>query len=800
MAKRDTSRLVLLDTHAIIHRAYHALPPDFATSAGMPTGALYGLTSMLLRIIEDLKPDYLVATRDLPGKTHRHDVYEHYKATRVQIEPDLVSQLEYAPKIFEAFGIPMYSLPGYEADDMLGTIVKQISPRSDVDVIIASGDMDTLQLVQDEHVRVYTLRKGINDTIMYDDERVRERYGFGPEHVTDYKALRGDPSDNIPGIKGIGEKTATDLITQFGGLDDIYGALEKNPAAFAKKVKPRIVELLKNGKADAHFSKELATIHTTAPITFTLPQTHWHLVDHAATVAAMCDTLEFKSLKQRVNAYIRDKEEFPDDGASVTRSLEFEVPPPSDEALEETAIALWLLRSDYTNPSVEDILAYADTRDFGLAREKIFADLRSTGHLNDVYEKIERPLIPVIHRMNETGIALDVPYLTSLAKEYNTELSAIAHRIYKHAGHEFNINSPKQLGVVLYDELKISDKQKKTATGARTTREDELQKLTEEHPIINDILSYRELNKLLGTYVEKMPALVQADGRLHATFLQAGSATGRMASENPGVQNIPIKSEYGRRIRDGFIAAKGNMLASIDYSQIELRVAAGLSGDKRLIQVFKDGGDVHAAVAAQVFNVPPEHVDKEMRRRAKVINFGILYGMGVNALRVNLGAGVTREEASKFLADYFDNFSDLHAWIERVKENAAKNGYTETLFGRRRYFPGFKSQMPQMRAQAERMAMNAPIQGTQADIIKLAMVQADHLIEKKQWRDKVKLVMQVHDELVYEVPAGMAEEVAVTIRQVMESAVDTGRLSGVPITAEASIGKHWGEMKKISAK
>src|SRR5262249_15846534 len=281
-------------------------------------GALYGLTSMLLRIIEDLKPDYLVATRDLPGKTHRHEVYEHYKATRVQLEPDLIKQLEFAPKIFEAFGIPMYSLPGYEADDMLGTIVHQISPRSDVDVIIASGDMDTLQLVEDEHVRVYTLRKGINDTIMYDEDRVRERYGFGPEHVTDYKALRGDPSDNIPGIKGIGEKTATELITLFGSLEEIYEALEKHGKIFDKKVKPRIVQLLKDGKSDAFFSKQLATISSDAPITFTLPKSHWHLVDHAATAAALCDELEFKSLKQRINAFIRDKEDFPGTGESVT--------------------------------------------------------------------------------------------------------------------------------------------------------------------------------------------------------------------------------------------------------------------------------------------------------------------------------------------------------------------------------------------------------------------------------------------------------------------------------------------------
>lgn len=789
---------MLLDTHAIIHRAYHALPPDFATSKGMPTGALYGLMSMLLRIVEDLKPDYLIATRDLPGKTHRHDVYADYKGTRVQIEPDLVTQLEYAPKVFEALGIPMYSLPGYEADDMLGTIVKQISPRSDIDIIIASGDMDTLQLVEDEHVRVYTLRKGLNDTIMYDEDRVRERYGFGPERVTDYKSLRGDPSDNIPGIKGIGEKTATELITLFGSLEDIYAALEKNPAAFAKKIKPRIVELLKNGKADAFFSKQLATISSDAPITFTLPKSHWHLVDHAATAAALCDVLEFKSLKTRVNNFIRDKEDFPIGPESETRALEFEPPAPAQEALEETAIALWLLRSDYTTPSIEDILAYADTRDFGVAREKIFKDLRETGRVNEVYEQIERPLIPIIHRMNETGIALDVPYLKKLAKEYNAELSKIASRIYEHAGHEFNINSPKQLGVVLYDELKITpERQKRTAGGARTTREDELVKLSDEHPIINDILAYRELNKLLGTYVEKMPALVQGDGRLHATFLQAGSATGRMASENPGVQNIPIKSEYGRRIRDGFIAEKGNALVSIDYSQIELRVAAGLSGDKNLVKVFRDGGDVHTAVAAQVFNVPPEMVDREMRRRAKVINFGILYGMGVNALRLNLGAGVSREEASKFLSDYFNNFSGLHAWIENVKANAARTGYTETLFGRRRYFPGFKSPLPQMKAQAERMAMNAPIQGTQADIIKLAMIEADNLIEKNKWRDKVKLEMQVHDELVYEIEEKMAEDVAREIQRLMEDVVSPAKLSGVPIKAEAKIGKHWGEMTKL---
>jgi DNA polymerase I len=797
MKKENISRLVLLDTHAIIHRAFHALP-DFSTSKGEPTGALYGLVAMLLKIVEDLKPDYLIACRDLPGKTHRHEVYEHYKAQRPSAEPELVAQLQRAPKIFEAFGIPMYALPGYEADDMLGTIVKQISLRSDIKTIIASGDLDTLQLVG-ERVSVYTLRKGLNDTIVYDEFLVRQRFGFGPERMIDYKALRGDPSDNIPGIKGIGEKTATDLITKFGSLDSMYEVAELSPEKMIKAgIKPRIVELLKNGKADAAFSKDLATIHTNAPITFVLPKTHWHLVDHAATISALCDELEFKALKQRIATLTKEKTPPPEGPESVTQPLEFVAPPPEKRSLDETSVALWLLRSDYSAPSLEDILAYGDTRDFGVAREKIFTDLRATGYLADVYEKIEYPLIPVVQRMNETGVSIDVPYLEKLSKEYTAELQKIEARIYGHAGHEFNINSPKQLGVVLYDELKITpERQKRTATGARTTREDELVKMRELHPIIDDILAQRELQKLLSTYVDKIPGLVR-DGRLYTTFLQAGTTTGRIACADPNLQNIPIKTEYGRRIREAFTATKGFVLASIDYSQIELRIAAGLSGDENLVRVFRDGGDVHAAVAARVFNVPEEVVDKEMRRRAKIINFGILYGMGVNALRVNLGATVTREEASKFLEEYFKNFAGLHRWLEHVKQNAARTGYTETLFGRRRYFPGFKSPLPQLRAQAERMAINAPIQGTQSDIIKLAMVEADKLIDVKGWKNDVRLVMQVHDELVYEIVEDSAERIAMELRKAMEKVAPVEKLSHVPILAEASIGKNWGDMGRLS--
>lgn len=796
--KEKTARLVLLDSHAIIHRAYHALP-DFSSSKGEPTGALYGLVTMLLKIAQELKPEYFIAARDLPGKTHRHEAYEAYKGTRAEADPELIEQLKRAPEVFKAFGIPLYEAPGFEADDVIGTIAKHIDGSRGIDVVIASGDLDTLQLVS-PHVRVYTLRKGMNDTILYDEEAVHERYGFGPEHIVDYKALRGDPSDNIPGVKGIGEKTATELIKEYGAVEDIYTSLARDRAAFEKKAKPRIAALLEAGKKDAAFSKQLATIHTEAPIEFALPEERWTLAANAGAIEALCSELEFRSLRARVRGLTGMPPDIGavEDGPSSSEAID-------PVALRETSIALWLLHSDTTNPSLDDILAYAKTDEFGEAREKICAELATTGRLQEVYDRIEKPLIPVIERMNAAGVHLDTEHLKELATEYGKELATIAARIFEAAGHEFNINSPKQLAGVLYDELKVSaTRQKLTAGGARTTRESELAKLADEHAIVADVLSYRELQKLLSTYIEKMPGLVGKDGRLHAEFVQAGTTTGRMSSQDPNLQNIPVKTAYGRRIREAFAAERGNVLVAIDYSQVELRIAAGLSGDEKLVEVFKRGEDVHTAVAARVFGVPPEQVDYEMRRRAKVINFGILYGMGVNALKQNLGGEVSRAEAEAFLDAYFTHYAGLAAFIEKTKREAEAKGYTETLFGRRRYFPGFASKLPQLKAQAERMATNAPMQGTQSDIIKLAMVEADRLIEKEGWRPStgsgqadVRLVMQVHDELIYEVRAALAEEAAQKIRQVMETVVPASALHGVPIVAEVEAGKTWGSLKKL---
>lgn len=794
MAKEKT-RLVILDSHAILHRAYHALP-DFESSKGEPTGALYGLVSMFLKLIADLKPDYIVACRDLPGGTHRHEVYEEYKGTRVETEDALVSQLEKAPRVFEAFGVPVYAAPGFEADDCVGTIVHELAKKKDVDIVIATGDLDTLQLVSGKKVQVYTLRQGLNDTILYDEDRVRERYGFGPEHITDYKGLRGDPSDNIKGIAGIGEKTATQLITEFGSIEDMYAALKDDEKEFEKAgVKPRIVSLLKEGEKAAVFSKELATIRRDAPIVFSLPDHAWSLGDHLSTIVSICDEFEFRSLRERVVTTLKKS------GLSATKEAqttlfgeETKTEEVNPRELAETALALWLVRSDVTTPTLRDILDFAGAKDFETAQKAVFKALHDAGKSHEVYENIEKPLMPVVARMNARGVTVDKKYLRELSKEYTKELGKIEKRIHEHAGHAFNINSPKQLGDVLFDELKLSlPKQKKTAGGARTTREEELQKMSDQHPIIADVLAYRELQKLLSTYIDKMQELIGDDGRLHAEFLQTGTTTGRMGCQNPNLQNIPIRTDYGRRIRNAFVAPRGFVLAALDYSQIELRIAAGLSGDTRLIDVFKKGGDIHAAVAAAVFNVPAEMVDREMRRRAKVINFGILYGMGVNALRQTLGENVTREEASKFLADYNASYPELARYIENTKRSAALKGYTETLFGRRRYFPGFKSPLPNIRAQAERMAINAPIQGTQSDIIKLAMVEADRVIEEEGWREKAHLVMQVHDELVYELSEKESRKIAERLKTIMETVVEEKTL-GVPVVAEVKMGENWGEM------
>ncbi len=779
---KTNKRLVLLDMHAILHRGYHALP-DFVSTKGEPTGALYGLVALLFKLVKDLHPDYIIAAYDLPEQTFRHKEYKEYKAGRAKTDDALIAQIIRSRDVIDAFGIPRYELPGFEADDIIGTIAEEVKKSKDIDTIIASGDMDTLQLVDDEKVRVYTLRKGINDTVLYDEKAVEERYGFKPKFLVDYKGLAGDKSDNIPGIVGIGEKSATTLIQNFGSLEDIYKALKKeqedNSGAFEKAgVKPRIIGLLKEGEEEAMFSKALGTIRRDAKLDFELPEKKWQEVFDREVAENILAELDFRSLRARIGEITGESE-------IIKEEEKEEI---SDGELRETGIALWLLNSDMTNPTLEDILEFSHKQTFREANAWIFSEMKARG-LEKVYKEIEIPLVPIIEKMEKKGIRIDAEHFKALSEKYHAEMETYEKKIYELAGGKFNINSPKQVGETLFDKLLISTKGlKKTAGGARSTRESELEKLRGTHPIIGEILSYRELQKLLSTYIDNIPAMVGEDGRLHTTFSQTGTTTGRMSSNNPNLQNIPATGEHGKEVRNAFVADAGSMLVAADYSQIEMRILAEASEDEILIETFRSGKDVHASVASRVFGVPESEVTKDMRRRAKVINFGIIYGMGVSALQINLGG--TRAEAQEFHDNYFLKFPHIARYFEKVKSEAAKHGFTETLFGRRRYFPGLGSSLPFVRAMSERMAMNAPLQGTAADVMKLAMIQVDKAISGNS---AVSMLLQIHDELIFEIKKDAVEVAIPLIKNAMEN---IGKLS-VPLVVDISVGERWGEMRKL---
>lgn len=784
VTKSKNKRLVLLDAHAIIHRAYHALP-DFSSSEGEPTGALYGLSAMLLKIAKDLSPDYLVAAYDLPEPTDRHKAFDEYKAGREKADDELVHQIERSRDIFKAFNIPVYEKVGFEADDIIGTIVGKLRKRKTVDIVIASGDMDTLQLVEGRKVRVYTLRKGIRDTIIYDEKSVNERFGFGPGLLPDFKGLRGDPSDNIPGVAGVGEKTATQLIKGFGSIEEMYKELKKKESSFEKAgIKPRIVNLLKEQEEEARFSKMLAEIRKDAPINFSLPEQDWLSSVDTDEILKLFRELGFRTLSERVKDFFSVEEESgSSDKASSGESI-------SESDIRKVGLALWVLDSEHANPGLDDILSFSGASSFRKAKEYIFSELKKQ-NLYRIYKDIELPLISIIDRMYERGIKIDIGYLKKLSKDYHAKLDSISKKVFRAAGGEFNLNSPRQLAEVLFDKLGLKGKAK-TATGQRSTRESELVKLSGEHTIVTNILKHRELQKLLSTYIDNIPHMVSPqDGRLHAQFLQAGTTTGRMSSQNPNLQNIPIRTDLGKAVRNAFVSETGFKLVSFDYSQIELRIAAILSGDKRMIDIFKSGGDIHDVVAKKVFG----KADAESRRRAKIINFGILYGMGPVALGKAISA--SRTEGSKFLESYRKDFSGLSDYVENIKLEASKKGYTETLFGRRRYLPGIKSHLPYVRAEAERMAVNAPAQGTSADVIKIAMRVINDWTAKNKLESKVFLVLQVHDELVYEMEDKLVGGVVPEVRGMMEGILTKKQAKGIPLVVGVSAGDNWGEMKKL---
>ncbi len=725
--------LVLIDAHAVLHRAFHALP-NFTSSKGEPTGALYGFAVFLLKVIKELKPDYVAVCYDLPEPTFRKIAYEAYKAKRPKMDDILAVQISRSRDILDSFKIPIYDSPGFEADDILGTIVENLKfQRSEIKIIIASGDLDTLQLVDNDNVVVYTLSKGIKEAIIYDEKAVKERFGFVPKLLPDFKGLKGDPSDNIIGVPGIGDKSASELIQKFGSIEDIYKGLKENKEKLIKVgIKERIVKLLEENEEEALFSKTLAEIRRDAPIKFFLERSAWK------------DSFDIEKVKSLFNEF-------------GFRSL-------IDRLTKENNLPVVKKENDLFKKFNNQV----------------------PGKL---FKEVEIPLADILSEMEQKGIKIDIDYLKELSKEYNKELKNLEKKIFEFAGQEFNINSPKQLAEILFDKLGLKAKNlRKTSTGSRSTNISELIKLKDTHPIIDEIISYREFAKLVSTYIDAFPKMVDKNNRLHTHFDQAGTTTGRISSKDPNLQNIPIRTEIGKKIRKAFITDKGLKLVSFDYSQIELRVAAILSKDPKMTEIFKKGEDIHDAVASEVFNVDIKKITPEMRRRAKVINFGIIYGMGINALKINLGC--SREEAQIFYDEYFKDFKGMAEYVNNIKEIVRKKGYTETLFGRKRYFPEINSPLEYIRKEAERMAVNAPIQGTAADFIKIAMVKIDKELQNKGLKEKIKMLLQIHDELLFEAEEKFIKEIIPVVAGIMEGIYK----DSVPIKVNVSIGNNWSDM------
>ena len=745
-------RLILIDANALIHRSFHALPP-LATKKGELVNAVYGFTAIILKVIKELKPDYIATAFDLPKPTFRHLEFEDYKATRPKTPEELTSQFPLVKKVVKAFNIPIFEKEGYEADDIIGTIAEKVSKeKENLEVIIVTGDLDTLQLIN-KKIKVYTLKKGITDTVIYDEQAVKQRYGFGPKQLVDYKGLKGDPSDNIPGVAGIGDKTATKLIKEFGSIENLYKSIEEGKTSLPEKLKEKLLQ----EKEIALFSKKLATIQKDVPLNFDLEKCRLEDYDKEKVIKLLKE-LEFRSLINRL--------------------------PQSEQE-----------RKELENKTEVSPL------DLSKQREKEIEEAYQNKILSEKLVQLEKELIPVLEEMEQTGIKIDVDFLKKLSRRITSKLRRLEKKIHDLAGVEFNINSSQQLSEVLFEKLGISVAGlRKTPKGVVSTAASELQKLKGKHKIINLILDYRELIKLKTTYIDALPKLVNHQNRIHTTYNQLGTTTGRISSSSPNLQNIPIKGEWGKEIRKAFITEKGYSLISADYSQIELRIVACIANDEKMIEAFKNNQDIHKITAAEIYNIPLIKVTPEMRRQAKTLNFGIIYGMSIVGFAE--ASGAPRTKAKEFIEEYLRDFSGVAEYITRIKEKAKKDGYVETLLGRRRFLPEIKSSNYSIRQAAERMAINMPIQGTAADIMKVAMVTLWKRL-KKEAENKARILLQVHDELVLEVRDDLINEVSKITKEEMENVLEqpifneVRSIFKIPLEVEIKAGSNWGELQEI---
>jgi DNA polymerase-1 len=924
--------LYLIDGHALAYRMYFALTAGsgsqrWQTSKGEPTAGTYGFARELMRIMEQEKPEYIAVAFDT-GKTFRDKIFPEYKATREKMPDDLRIQIERIRQLVDAFNIPRLEMEGYEADDVLGTIARQVAEEG-LGVKIITGDRDLLQLV-DKRTAVYLA--GDDQNYLTDEDVVR-KLGVKPNQVVDYKAIVGDKSDNIPGVAGVGEKTAIALLEKFGTLDAIYQNMDQ--------VENRWKTKLEASKESAYLSRDLAQIRTDLKIKLNLEDAKAHEFD-ATKVEEFFNQIEFRSLiktlerltgketssassksfsgqlslfettptvvsvtpkASSMDVKIIDTTEKLNDlvqQLSSAKVIAFDTETTSTEEMQANLVGISLaikegegfyipvghltgnnlpleqvisvLQEPLTNyripkvahnakydyivlarhglvvapitfdtmiaefvvdPSSHNLglknLAFARLGDemthieelIGKGKKQISmaevaiesvapyaaADAESTLRLLPIMQaevkrvnaeklmaEIEMPLITVLAEMEMTGVLLDLPFFKKLSEELNQRMADIEKQVYEAVGKPFNINSTQQLSDVLFNRLRLEppDRGKKTASGHYSTSGDILDALSGKHPVVDMVIEHRELSKLKSTYIDALPAAVDSKtGRVHTSYSQTGAVTGRLSSSNPNLQNIPIRTEEGRRVRNGFIAAKGNVLLSVDYSQIELRIVAHMAQDEGMLAAFRAGQDIHATTAAAIYNLPLEQVTKEMRRHAKAINFGLIYGM--SAFGLTRSTELTLAEADEFVKAYFTQFPGVKKYLDGIRKLAAQQGYVETLLGRRRYFPALQSkQNMAMKNREEREAINAPIQGTAADIMKIAMLNIPSALRKAKLR--AQMLLQVHDELVLEVPKEELEKTVKLVKEVMGSAYSLD----IPLLTEARSGPSWGEMKVVS--
>ena len=864
-------KLLILDSNSILNRAFYGVR-YLSARDGTPTNAIYGFLNILLKLIKEQEPDYICAAFDVKAPTFRHKQYEGYKAQRKPMPEGLAAQMPLAKDVLRAMGVTILEKEGYEADDIIGSVAR-LCEESEISCFIATGDKDDLQLASDKTKVILTVTKsGYNETIIYDDKAVKEKYHVTPTEFIDVKALMGDPSDNIPGVKGVGEKTAMSLIEKHHSIEYIYENIDDIG------LKGAMLQKMKDGREMAFMSKELATINRNTPIEFNAEECVFDGFENNGELYEILKRLELNSIIKKLDLSggdnVKENEDIFKDfsyqvgdknmisGDKVTVVLDFDGDNISSAAVgagnnavvlneqddikelleddsiakvmfdvkeaivklngridiknisDDTAIAAYLVdpaKNEYTieklaseyfgtvieKPEVKQLSLLDDVETdrseylakcavaLGVLNECIGDKIKENGQ-EKLYQEVELPLVTVLAHLEINGFLVDDNQLKEFADKLGEKIDALTNEIYMLAGEEFNINSPKQLGVILFEKLELKPV-KKTKTGYATNA-DVLEKLRDKHPIVNFIMEYRQLAKLKSTYCDGLTAVVNPNThRIHSVFTQTVTVTGRLSSTEPNLQNIPTRTELGREIRKMFVAKDGYVLVDADYSQIELRVLAHIANDETMINAFRNNEDIHAVTASQVLGIPLEDVTKEQRSSAKAVNFGIVYGIGEFSLAQDLHISV--KEAKAYIESYLEKYHGVRNYMESIKEQAKKDGYVKTMLNRIRYIPELKSPNYNIRQFGERVALNTPIQGTAADIIKLAMVRVDNRLINEGL--KSKLILQVHDELIVEAHKDEVDKVKQILSEEMQNAMKLN----VPLKVDMSTGHSWYDAK-----